>query len=121
MRNRVFALEIMYTEELSIPANSSGMIPGSLTVDVAGEITIRQAQLRLHGLPERDPESVDVTNDELTHAVESIIKVFHYLNPVLKASVQVINILGGYVQVDLATAVRARSPAGVEHDFAVSE
>ena len=42
-------------------------------------------ELRLHGLPERDPESVDVTNDELTHAVEGIIEVFHDLNPVLKA------------------------------------
>src|ERR1700704_4366107 len=78
-------------------------------------------ELRLHGLPERDPESVDVTNDELTHAVEGIIKVFHDLNPVLKASVQVINVIGGYVQVDLATVVSARSPASVKHDFAVSE
>jgi len=45
-------------------------------------------ELRLHGLTERDPESVVVTNDELTHAVEGIMKVFDDLNPVLQASVQ---------------------------------
>jgi RHS repeat-associated protein len=67
-------------------------------------------ELRLHGLSERYPESVDVTNDELTCAVEGIIKVFDDLNPILKASMQVIDVIGSYVQVDLATVVRARSP-----------
>ncbi len=62
------------------------------------------------GLPEGDPESVDVTNSELTHAVESIIEVHHDLNPVLEASVQLIDVLGGDVQVDLATVLRARFP-----------
>jgi hypothetical protein len=78
-------------------------------------------ELCLHGLSERYPESVDVTNDELTCAVEGIIKVFDDLNPVLKASIQVIDVIGSYVQVDLPTVVRARPPACVEHDFAVSE
>jgi hypothetical protein len=62
---------------------------------------------------ERDPESVDVTNDELTHAIEGIIKVFHDLNAVHKASVQVINVIGGYVLVELATVINARSPANL--------
>ena len=60
--------------------------------------------LRLNGLPERDPESVEVTNNELTHAVEGIINVYHDLNPVLEASVQVIDVVGQYVQVRPGTA-----------------
>src|SRR6266851_10252249 len=76
---------------------------------------LRCGQLRLHGLSERDPESVDVTNDELTHAVEGIVKVFHDLNSVLEASVEVVDVVGRYVQVDLATVVRAGFPTCVEH------
>jgi hypothetical protein len=30
-------------------------------------------QLRLDGLPKRDPESVEIMNNELSHAVEGII------------------------------------------------
>src|SRR4030095_6696120 len=52
-----------------------GSDPGSPTA-CAGE-----TRGVLHGLSERDPESVDVTNDKLTHAVEGIAKVFHDLNP----------------------------------------
>ena len=75
----------------------------------------------MNGLPEGDPESVEITNNELTHAVEGIIEVHHDLNPVLEASVQVIDVVGQYVQIDLAAVVRARFPTRVEHDFAVSE
>ena len=72
-------------------------------------------QLRLQGLSERDPESVEVTNNELTHAIEGIIKFDHDLNSVLEAPVQVINVAGRDVQVDLATVVGTRFPAGIEH------
>ena len=72
-----------------------GSDPGSPTA-CAGE-----TRGVLHGLSERDPESVDVTNDKLTHAVEGIAKVFHDLNSVLDASVQVVDVAGRYVQVDL--------------------
>ena len=58
----------------------------------------------MNGLPERDPESVEVTNNELAHAVEGIINVYHDLNPVLEAPVQVIDVVGQYVQVGLETA-----------------
>src|SRR5712664_3899791 len=78
-------------------------------------------RLRLNGLPEGDPESVEVTNNELTHAVESVIETFHDLNPVLEAPVQVIDIVGQYAQINRATVLRARFPARVEHDLAVSE
>ncbi len=72
-------------------------------------------QLRLQGLSERDPESVEVTNNELTHAIEGIIKFDHDLNSVLEAPVQVTDVVSRYVQVDLAAVVRARFPACVEH------
>jgi hypothetical protein len=66
--------------------------------------------LRLNRLPERDPESVTVANDELTHTVERIVEPFHDLNAVLKAAVQVIDVAGQYVKVDLAAMLSARLP-----------
>ena len=66
--------------------------------------------VRLNGLPEGDPESLEITNNELAHAVESIMWVFHDLNPVLEASVHLIDVLGRDVQVDLAAVLRARLP-----------
>jgi hypothetical protein len=62
----------------------------------------------LYGLSERDPEPVDVASDELTHAVEGIMQIFYDLNSVLEVPVQVIDVVGEYVQVDLAAVRRAR-------------
>src|ERR1700760_4237447 len=39
------------------------------------------------GLSEREPESVDVANDELTHTVEGVIKSFYDLYSVLELPV----------------------------------
>ncbi len=88
----------------------AGLAPGLLIFFYDSARLAAAERLRLCGLPEGDPESVDVTNSELTHAVESIIEVHHDLNPVLEASVQLIDVLGGDVQVDLATVLRARFP-----------
>jgi hypothetical protein len=46
----------------------------------------------LYGLPEGDPESIEAANDEFTHAVEGIVEVYHDLNAVLEAWVQVIDV-----------------------------
>jgi hypothetical protein len=75
----------------------------------------------LDGLAEGDPESVDVAQDELTHPVERVMRVFHDLNAVLEAPVQVIDVVGQYVQVEFAAVLRARFPTSVNHDFAVSK
>jgi hypothetical protein len=78
-------------------------------------------RLGLCGLSEGDPESVAITNDEFTHIVESIVKVFDDMNLVFKVSVQVIDVVRRYVEVDLATVFGARFPAYIEHQFAVSK
>ena len=74
-------------------------------------------RLRLDGLPERDPESVDVPRDELTHPVESIMGVFHDLHAVLEPPVQVIDIVSQYVQVDFTTVLRAWFSTCLKHDL----
>src|ERR1700676_2701281 len=43
---------------------------------------LRKRQLRLHRLSERDPKSVDITNDELTHRVEGIVRFLDNLNSI---------------------------------------
>ena len=78
-------------------------------------------RLGLCGLSEGDPESVAITNDEFTHIVESIVKVFDDLNLVFKASVHVIDVVRRYVEIGLATVFGARFPTYVEHQFAVSK
>jgi len=45
----------------------------------------------LNGLPERDPESVEVVNGELTHAVEGITKGYYDLHLVLEPPGQIID------------------------------
>ncbi len=75
----------------------------------------------LYGLSEGDPESVAITNDEFTHIVESIVKAFDDLNLVFKVSIQVIDVVRRYVQVDVATVFGARFSTYIEHQFAVSK
>src|SRR6267143_6644494 len=86
----------------------AGLAPGFLIFFYESARLAAAERLRLCGLPEGDPESVDVTNSELTHAVESIIEVHHDLNPVLEASVQLIDVLGGGGLIKHATVLRAR-------------
>src|SRR4030095_683334 len=77
--------------------------------------------LRLHGLSEGDPESVEIPNHELTHAIEGIVNVFDDLDLVLQALIKLVYAVRRDVEVDFATGLVARFPARVEHDFAVSE
>jgi hypothetical protein len=79
------------------------------------------SHVRLPRLPEGNPESVAITNDEFTHIVECIVKAFDDLDLVFKVSVQVIDVVRRYVEVDLATVIGARFPAYIEHQFAVSK
>src|SRR5215472_1241749 len=78
-------------------------------------------QLGRQKLSERHPKPVDVTNDELAHAVESIMRVFHNLNSISQASIHVIKIVGMDVKIDLAARGGARVAAGIEHEPAVAQ
>src|SRR5882672_972559 len=80
-----------------------------------------EAGLSPHRLPKRNPESIDVTNDELPHAIKSVVQPFDDFHSTVDPSKEIIDVVGRYVQVDLATVVRARFPTSVEHDLAVSE
>src|SRR5215471_15301933 len=78
-------------------------------------------QLGRQKLSERHPKPVDVTNDELAHAIESIMRVFHNLNSISQASIHVIKIVGMDVKIDLAARSGARVAAGIEHEPAVAQ
>lgn len=78
-------------------------------------------QLHPQGLSECEPEPVVVSNNELTHTIEGVIRLQNDLHLVFEALIQAINIIYGYVQVDLSTVLHAGFPACIEHDFAVSE
>jgi hypothetical protein len=97
---------------------------GGKTSPLIPEVPIRVAEKQLlpHRLSERNPKSVDIPNDELAHAIKSVVQSFNDFNSTFDPSIEIIDIVRRrYIQVDLTTVFRARFPTFVEHDFAVSE
>ena len=64
-----------------------------------------------HVLTECDPESVQVAYDELTHTVERPVRPFHDFYSTLEPTRDIVYALHIDVQIDLAAALSARSPA----------
>src|SRR4029077_1214869 len=101
-------------------------VEGDHAVHVLGE-DHRLSQLHgpssLELLSECDPETIDVTDDELAHPVEGLV------NPLLHVDIdapvqpfeQVVEVVGVDVQVDLAARSRADGAARVEHDLSIAE
>src|SRR5262249_62342999 len=77
--------------------------------------------LRVNGLPERYPKPVEVTDDELSHAIERIMRALNDLNPVLDAVVHVFDVVSMYVQVHVTPLSSARLATTIQHEFAVSK
>ncbi len=61
------------------------------------EVRQRNAEPRLyllHRLPKCNPESVEVTDDELTHAVERVVNILYDFHPILQSPAQLVNLSG---------------------------
>src|SRR5215813_9678201 len=81
------------------PGGASGRAPAVLRLD--------------DGLPERDPEPVDVADDELAHPVEGVVQVLDDLHPIAEARAEAGHVVRMDVEVDLPPKGAARVPACV--------
>jgi hypothetical protein len=72
-------------------------------------------------LAERDPEAVQVPDNDLPHAVEHVVRTLHDLDSILDSVVKTLDVLGVRVQVDFATVTGTEAAARAEHHFARAE
>ena len=67
--------------------------------------------LRWNLLTERDPETVQIADDDLAHAVEHVVRTFDDFDALLDLIVEVVDVFGVRVQVDFATVMRTEPAA----------
>src|SRR5262249_36432287 len=72
-------------------------------------------------LAERDPEAVHIADDDLAHAVEHVVRTLDDLDVILDSIVEVVDVLGVRVEIDLTTVMGTKPATRAEHDFACAE
>src|SRR5205085_2016288 len=72
-------------------------------------------------LGERDPEAVEIANDNLAHAVERVVRLLDDIDAILELFIKVIDLVRVNVEIDFASSFLTGLATLIEHHLSVSK